>query len=123
MARGDKYVCRTCGQEYTYCEQCIIRPIPHLGNGFCSESCSNIFKTLSKHGCHLATAKETLDTLDSLEGKIFTPSIQAHIDAIKAEVKGVPVVKEEIVVEDNTVTVEDNIKENVIFSQKKKWNK
>lgn len=123
MARGDTYTCRTCGKVYDYCEKCAIRPIPYLGNGFCSESCSDIFSILSKHGCNLATAKETLDTLDSLEGKIFTPSIQAHIDAITAEVKGVPAAKEEIVVKDDTTVVENNIKENILFSQKKKWNK
>lgn len=122
MARGDAYTCRTCGKVYDYCEKCAIRPIPYLGNGFCSESCSDIFSTLSKHGCHLATAKETLDTLDAIEGKIFTPAIQAHIDAIKAEIQGVSVMKEESVVKDDAVD-ENNIKENAIFSQKKKWNK
>ncbi len=102
MARGDKYVCRTCGQEYKYCEQCLVRPIPHLGNGFCSESCSDIFATLSKHGCHLATAEETYKALGNLEGKTFTPAIQAHIDSIKP-------VKEPVVEEVTT------------FIKKKKW--
>lgn len=114
MARGDKYVCRTCGQEYTYCEQCIIRPIPHLGNGFCSESCSDIFETLSKHGCHLATAQETLTTLGSIEGKTFRPSIQAHIDAIKAEAGKAPAVEAKIEI------IEETVAESAQDSKKKK---
>ena len=87
MARGDTYSCRVCGKIYDYCEKCAITPEPYKGSGFCSEECSHIFNTLSKHGCNLATAEETLAALGNIEGKTLAPSIQAHIDAIKAEIK------------------------------------
>ena len=104
MARGDTYTCRTCGATYTYCDKCAIVPEPHKGNGFCTKEHAKIFSILSKHGCHLATAEETLKALKALniEDVVFTPSIQAHIDAIKAEAGIAPVVEpiiEEVIVE------------------------
>jgi hypothetical protein len=84
--------------------------VVYKAEGFCSEECSHIFNTLSKHGCNLATAEETLVELGNIEGKILSPSIQAHIDALKAEVK--PAYVEEI--------KETPVAETVI-SKKKKW--
>ena len=110
MARETKHTCRVCGKTYSYCSKCQIRPITYKENGFCSDDCSDIFVTLSKHGCHLATAKETLAELGNIEGKTFTPSIQAHIDAIKAEIKPEEVIIKETVAEEKAPVL-----------KKKKW--
>lgn len=107
MARGDTYTCRVCGKTYDYCEKCAITPEPHKGNGFCTKEHSKIFNILSKHGCGLATAEETLAELGNIEGITFAPSIQAHIDSLKAEVEPAPV-------EETPVT-------ETVFSKKKKW--
>lgn len=101
MARGDTYTCRVCGKTYDYCEKCAITPEPHKGNGFCTKEHSKIFNILSKHGCGLTTAEETLAELGNIEGITFVPSIQAHIDSLKVEVEPAPVeeIKETPVVE------------------------
>jgi hypothetical protein len=112
MARGDKYICRTCGKIYDYCEKCSVTPIPYKNNGFCSKEHSDIFAILSKHGCNLATAEETLAELGNIENEVFTPSIQAHIDAINAEVATTTVIDTEEV---QTTVFEQYDK------KKKKW--
>lgn len=87
MANYNEHKCLTCEQIYEYCRRCAITPVVYKAEGFCSEECSHIFNTLSKHGCNLATAEETLAALGNIEGKTLAPSIQAHIDALKAEIK------------------------------------
>jgi hypothetical protein len=54
---------------------------------FCSEVHADIFATLSKHGCKLATADETLKALAkyNLDAEAFVPSIRKHLAAIKSE--------------------------------------
>jgi hypothetical protein len=81
----------------------------YKAEGFCSEECSHIFNTLSKHGCDLATAEETLTALGDIKGN-YTSSIQTHIDALKAEVG----VKEEEEIKETPVA-------ETVFSKKKKW--
>jgi hypothetical protein len=103
MARGDTYTCRTCGKTYNYCEKCAVTPVPYKSNGFCTKEHADIFSILSKHGCHLATAEETFAALGNIEGD-FTPSIQAHIDAIKSEVQPVEKIDETPVVEEEFKT-------------------
>ena len=107
MANYNEHTCLTCGTIYEYCLHCAVTPVVHKAEGFCSEECAHIFNTLSKHGCNLATAEETLAELGNIEGKILNPSIQAHIDSLKAEVEPAPV-------EETSVT-------ETVISKKKKW--
>lgn len=88
MARGNKYTCRVCGKVYDYCPSCALTPNPIMENGFCCEEHYKIFTILSKHGCHLATAEETVKKLDKFDIPTeLRPEIKAHIAAIRAEVK------------------------------------
>ena len=106
MANYNEHTCLTCGTVYEYCLRCAVTPVVHKAEGFCSEECARIFNTLSKHGCNIATAEETLAELGNIEGKTLNPSIQAHIDSLK------PVV--EVAVEEKPVV-------ETVISKKKKW--
>lgn len=90
MGKRNEHTCLVCGKSFYYCRSCTINPIKHLAEGFCSETCAEIFDILSKHGCHLATAEETLAALKDYDITGLTESIQAHIDSLqpkKVEVK------------------------------------
>ena len=88
MARYNEYKCFTCGETFDYCRRCVITPIVYHAEGFCSEECSHIFNTLSKHGCNLITASETLAELavHNFDEIKLTDGIAAHIESLKAEV-------------------------------------
>ena len=116
MANYNEHVCFTCGQIQDYCRHCAVTPVVYKAEGFCSEDCSHVFNTLSKHGCNLATAEETLAALGNIEGKTFTPSIKAHIDSIKAETKKASTKVEVESVKDEAVT-----EESLSDKKKKKW--
>jgi hypothetical protein len=81
--RYNKHNCLVCGKEFEYCRSCVIEPIKHLAEGHCSETCAEIFNILSKHGCHLATAEETLAALKGYDTTNVTESIKAHIDSLQ----------------------------------------
>lgn len=34
-----KYICKQCGDIYEYCRGCLLSPIPHKENGYCSDTC------------------------------------------------------------------------------------
>ena len=106
MANYNEHKCFTCGQIFDYCRRCAITPIVYKAEGFCSEKCSDIFNILSKHGCNLITADETLAELATynLDEITLTEGILAHIEKIKSEVsdKATPVIEEEVVVEETT---------------------
>ena len=89
MGRHNEHTCLVCGKKIYYCRSCVIEPIKHLAEGFCSETCADIFAILSKHGCHLATAEETLKALKDYDLTGLNESIQAHIKSLqpKAEAK------------------------------------
>lgn len=90
MARGNKYTCATCGRTFEYCPSCAVTKPTYDAERFCSRSHADIFSILSKHGCHLATAEETLAALKDYDTTGVTEDIQAHIDSLqpkKAEVK------------------------------------
>lgn len=95
MANGNKYTCSCCGTEYTYCPSCELKTPAFDKETFCSKKHADIFAILSKHGCHLATAEETLKALSAynLDIENLTPSVRKHISAIKAEAKPVEEVK------------------------------
>ena len=89
MANYHEYKCFTCGEIFDYCRRCVITPVIYKEEGFCSEKCSHIFNTLSKHGCNITTAEETLAELAAynLDELILNENIKAHIECIKAEVE------------------------------------
>lgn len=80
--------CRVCGEKRTYCAACAVKPNIYLENDFCDENCFKVWETLSRNGCKLATAKETLDTLSKIKVPAkLVPSVKKHIDSLNAEVK------------------------------------
>lgn len=108
MANYNEHTCFTCGQIFEYCRHCAVTPVVYKAEGFCSEKCSHIFNILSKHGCNLATAEETLDALKDYDVTNVTEVIQAHIDSLKPEtVKSEPtsIIEEEVAQETVTKTV------------------
>lgn len=88
MANYHEHKCLTCGQIFDYCRRCVITPIVYHAEGFCSEKCSHIFNTLSKHGCKLITADEALAELAvyNFDEIKLTDGIAAHIESLKSEV-------------------------------------
>ena len=124
MAKNNEHKCLTCGQIFDYCRRCVVTPVIYKAEGFCSEKCSEIFAILSKHGCNLATAEETLAALSAynLDEITLTESILSHIEKIKSEV-GVKV-EETITIEEPIVVETAPIKESTVKSNKnnkKKW--
>lgn len=87
MANYHEYKCLTCGQIFEYCRRCVITPVVYHEEGFCSEKCSHIFNVLSKHGCNIATAEETLEALKDYDVSNVTEPIKAHIDSLNKEDK------------------------------------
>ena len=87
MAKGNTYTCKTCGKEYIYCPNCDFVHPNYDAEAFCCGKHADIFAILSKNGCHLATAEETLKSLAKYDLTGLAPSIQAHIDSLKPEVK------------------------------------
>lgn len=90
MTRGNKYTCVVCGAEHTFCPKCQITQPDYDYERYCCKNHADIFEILSKHGCHLATAEETLEALKSYDLTGLTESIQAHIKSlqpIKTEAK------------------------------------
>ena len=95
MARKNTYTCRICGATYDFCPACSVGKPNYDAENFCSKEHAEIFAILSKHGCKLATAEETMNALKSydIENVKLADSIKAHIAAIKAEL---PEIKTEI---------------------------
>lgn len=117
MANYNEHKCFTCGDTFEYCRHCAITPVIYKAEGFCSEKCSHIFNILSKHGCNLATAEETLEALKDYDVTNVTEGIQAHIDILKSEtVKHEPTsIVEEVVQEPVSETIYNK------NNKKKKW--
>ena len=88
MARGNKYICATCGIEYEYCPKCELQRRPYDAERFCSKQHAEIFAILSKHGCHLATNIETLEALADYDLSNLSDRIMAHIDALYEDTEG-----------------------------------
>lgn len=87
MARGNIYTCKTCGTSYNYCPKCVIVKPNFLAEEFCSQAHADIFAILSKHGCGLATAEETLEALESYDTTGLTEGITRHIESLDREMK------------------------------------
>ena len=96
--RYNEHTCLVCGNTFEYCRKCVIEPVKHFAEGFCSEAHSDIFNILSKHGCNLATAEETLAALKDYDTTNVVESIKSHIDSLqpkKAEAENKAEVKTE----------------------------
>ena len=87
MARGNTYKCVVCGAETIFCPKCqIVRP-NYDYERYCSQEHADIFAILSKHGCGLATAEETLEALLPYDTTNIVESIAEHIDSLDGEIK------------------------------------
>lgn len=82
MARGNTYTCTTCGTTYNYCPKCAITKPNYDAERYCSKAHADIFTILSKHGCGLATAEETLEGLKDYNTTGLSENIQAHINSL-----------------------------------------
>ena len=90
MSRSYIYHCLTCGKSYEYCPSCAVVKPKFSIESFCCKKHQEIYNILSKHGCHNATAEETLAALKDYDTTGVTEDIQAHIDSLqpkKVEVK------------------------------------
>lgn len=83
MARGNTYRCAACDKTFEFCPSCQISKLTYDAERYCSQSHAEIFDILSKHGCGLTTAEETLDALANYNTNGLKPSVQAHIDSLK----------------------------------------
>lgn len=83
MARGNKYICATCGKVYDYCPKCEITKPNYDAERYCSKEHEEIFSILSKNGCGLATAEETLKALEGYNTTNLAENIQEHIDSLE----------------------------------------
>lgn len=104
MARGNKYTCKTCGTSYEYCPKCAVTRPNYDAEKFCSKAHDDVFAILSKHGCNLITAEETLAELKAynIDEIKFTKEIAAHIKRIKSEAKASSKVAEPVAAEQST---------------------
>lgn len=82
MARGNIYRCVVCGKEHQFCPKCVIVKPNYDYERYCSKAHADIFNILSKHGCGLATAEETLEALADYDTTNLAENIQAHIDSL-----------------------------------------
>lgn len=83
MARGNVYTCATCGKTFEFCPKCQITKPNFDAERYCTAAHADIFAILSKHGCNLATAEETLEALKGYDTTGLAKSIQKHIDSLK----------------------------------------
>jgi hypothetical protein len=87
MARGNIYTCVTCGEKHQFCPKCQIVKPNYDYERYCSKVHADIFAILSKHGCGLATAEETLEALASYDTTGLVEDIAKHIESLKVETK------------------------------------
>ena len=90
MARGNTYTCVVCGKEHTFCPKCQIVLPNYDYERYCSKAHADIFAILSKNGCGLATAEETLEALESYDTTGLVEGVEKHIESlneIKREVE------------------------------------
>ena len=83
MARGNTYTCVVCGQKHEFCPKCVVVKPSYDYERYCSQAHADIFAILSKHGCGLATAEETLEALESYDTTGLTEGIAKQIENIE----------------------------------------
>ena len=87
MARGNIYKCVVCGKEHQFCPKCAIVKPNYDYERYCSQAHADIFAILSKHGCGLATAEETLEALLPYDTANLVEDIAQHIESLNEENK------------------------------------
>ena len=87
MARGNIYTCVVCGKEHNFCPKCVIVKPDYDYERYCSKAHADIFAILSKHGCGLTTAEETLEALLPYETTNLVEGIAKHIESLTAEIR------------------------------------
>ena len=85
MARGNIYTCVVCGTKHQFCPKCQIIQPRYDYERYCCQAHADIFNILSKHGCHLATAEETLEALIPYDLAGLNEGIEAHIELLYNE--------------------------------------
>ena len=83
MARGNTYKCVVCGTKHQFCPKCQVVLPNYDYERYCSQAHADIFAILSKHGCGLATAEETLEALEVYDTANLTEGITKHIETLK----------------------------------------
>lgn len=87
MARGYTYTCATCGTTYEFCPKCALVKPNYDAQRYCSKEHAQIFKILSRNGCGLADAKETLEALASYNTTGLVEGIEKHIASLNEEIE------------------------------------
>ena len=87
MARGNTYRCVVCGEEYQFCPKCQVTRPNYDYERYCGKNHADIFTILSKHGCGLATAEETLIALQDYDLTNVSEGIKEHIKALRPQNK------------------------------------
>lgn len=88
MAKGNTYSCLCCDKKYIYCPKCSLTKPAYDAENFCSKAHAEIFTILSKHGCGLATAEETLKALADYDLAGLSKSVEQHMNSLKPSKKG-----------------------------------
>ena len=83
MARGNTYRCVVCGKEHQFCPKCQVTQPGYDYERYCGKNHAEIFAILSKHGCGLATAEETLGALQKYDLTGLSESINEHIKSLR----------------------------------------
>lgn len=86
-------VCSVCGKEYAYCTGCGFSE-PSYKKMCCSESCRDIYRTLSAYNAQNINEKEAIKRLKNCDlSRLdkFTPNIKKEVQALLAkEIKEEP---------------------------------
>ena len=90
MARGNIYTCSCCGKKYEFCPKCAFTAPTYDAETFCSAEHADIFAILSKNGCGIASAEETVAALAKYDTTNLSKDVATHINSLqpkKAEVE------------------------------------
>ena len=129
MARANTYTCRTCGKVYEFCLKCQVARPNFDAENFCCKEHGDIYAILSKNGCNLITADETLAELSAynLDEITLTEGVLAHIEKLKSEATPKEPVETKVeepvaaVAEEPTTPVEEKPVFKSNKKNKKKW--
>lgn len=82
MARMNKR-CFACGERYSYCPDCSRKDAlaPSWKSEFCSESCKDLWMTLTKFGMSLISKSEAKSIISKLDLK----QIDSYADCVKRD--------------------------------------
>lgn len=108
-----KYICKICGNEYTYCHSCAITKDVFKNAGYCGEDCYHISMILQRYGSKVATAAETIKELKpySVDKMSLQPKIEAYYQNIVNEAKSkrkAKIIEEVVLQEDVEVVINEN---------------